>query len=125
MNLLAVLIAAVAALVISGVYYGALGARLAALSSAYADGAGRSPAATVPVELVRGAVLAVVVSVVVAPLTVTGALGSALLLWIGFPVVLLAGSVFHERVPWRLAAIHVGDWLLKLLAVALIVSVWP
>jgi hypothetical protein len=30
----------------------------------------------------------------------------------------------HERVPPKLAAIHVGDWLLKLLAVAVIVSAW-
>jgi hypothetical protein len=30
--------------------------------------------------------------------------------------------VLHERVPWRLAAVHAGDWLLKLVAVALIVG---
>ena len=37
-------------------------------------------------------------------------------------MILLAGSVLHERVPWRLAAVHAGDWLLKLVAVALIVG---
>jgi hypothetical protein len=26
--------------------------------------------------------------------------------------------------PWKLAALHGGDWLAKLLVVALIVSVW-
>ena len=36
-------------------------------------------------------------------------------LWAAFPVVLLAGSVVREKVPWRLAAIHGGDWLIKLL----------
>jgi hypothetical protein len=30
----------------------------------------------------------------------------------------------HEGTPWRLAAIHGGDWLAKLLVVAAIVSVW-
>jgi hypothetical protein len=40
-------------------------------------------------------------------------------------VILLSGSVFHENVPWKLAAIHVGDWLLKLVIMTVIVSVWP
>ena len=44
--------------------------------------------------------------------------------WVGFPVVLLAGSVLSENVPWRLAAIHAGDWLVKLLLVSCIVSFW-
>jgi hypothetical protein len=29
-----------------------------------------------------------------------------------------------ENAPWRLAAIHAGDWLAKLLVVAVIVSSW-
>jgi hypothetical protein len=29
-----------------------------------------------------------------------------------------------EKVPPKLAAIHAGDWLLKLLVIAVIVSVW-
>jgi hypothetical protein len=28
-----------------------------------------------------------------------------------------------ENVPWRLAALHAGDWLVKLLLVAVIVTV--
>ena len=36
-----------------------------------------------------------------------------------------AERVFHEKVPWQLAAIHAGDWLLKLLTVAAIVAAWP
>ncbi len=37
---------------------------------------------------------------------------------------LLAGSVIWENVPWKLAALHAGDWLVKLLVIAVIVSVW-
>ena len=55
---------------------------------------------------------------------VGGAVKLGLVLWIAFPVVLLAGSVVHENVPWRLAAIHSGDWLAKLLIISVIVSVW-
>ena len=36
--------------------------------------------------------------------------------------VLLAGSVAHEKVPWRLAAIHAGDWLVKLVLITGVVA---
>ncbi len=35
-----------------------------------------------------------------------------------------ARALMWERTPWRLAALHAGDWLVKLLVVAVIVSVW-
>ena len=41
---------------------------------------------------------------------------------VGLAQVLLTGSVVHEKVPWRLAAIHGGDWLLKLLLVSAVVA---
>ena len=47
-----------------------------------------------------------------------------LALWIGFSVVLWIGAMIHERTPWRLAAMHAGDWLIKLIAVGAIVAVW-
>lgn len=53
-----------------------------------------------------------------------GAVQLGAVLWIGFPVVLLVGSVIHENVPWKLAAIHAGDWLVKLVVIAVIVGVW-
>jgi hypothetical protein len=53
-----------------------------------------------------------------------GAVQLGLSLWIGFPLVLLVGSVIWENVPWRLASIHAGDWLVKLLIIAAIVLVW-
>jgi len=48
----------------------------------------------------------------------------ALVLWVAFPVILLTGSVFHERVPPLLASIHAGDWLLKLVVVSGVVAAW-
>ena len=87
----------------------------------------RPPALQAAVELLRNLVVAAVVAGLVARLELdnwTGAVPLGLALWIAFPVVLLAGSVFHENVPWRLAAIHAGDWLLKLLVIAVIVGLW-
>jgi hypothetical protein len=45
-------------------------------------------------------------------------------LWVGFPFVLLSGSVLWDNVDWRLATIHAGDWLLKLLVISLIVGLF-
>lgn len=46
-----------------------------------------------------------------------------LAIWLGFPVTLLAGSVLWENVAPKLAALHAGDWLIKLVAVAAIIAV--
>ena len=126
LNVLAVLLATVVAFVISGTYYTALGARLARLSPAYAEPGGLG-VVTIVLELVRSLVVAVVVAGLATGLGLDGlgqALRLALVLWVAFPVVLLLGSVIHERVPPLLAAIHSGDWFLKLAAVTSIVTVW-
>jgi hypothetical protein len=72
-------------------------------------------------------VLAYVLAYFVVRLGVTGwpsAIQFAVLAWIGFPVLLLAGSVMWENVPWKLAAIHAGDWFLKILLMVIILSRW-
>ncbi len=51
-----------------------------------------------------------------------GALRLGAGLWGAFPAVLLTGSVVHEKVPWQQAAIHAGDWLVKLLLVSTVVG---
>lgn len=126
-NPLAIGAATVVAFLSAFAYYAAFGRQLERLGSAAADRES-PPAWIVPVELVRGLVVAVVVAGLVAQLDISGWVAAAALglaLWVGFPAVLLTGSVLHERVPWRLAAIHAGDWLVKLLLVAAIIAVWP
>ncbi|MGE3286870.1 MAG: DUF1761 domain-containing protein [Pseudonocardia sp.] len=112
--------AAVVAFLLSGAYYLLVGRRLVALAPAYAHP--RPAALTAAVELARNVVLALVVTWLVSGTGIGGAMLTALALWVAFPVVLLAGAVFHERVPVALAAIHAGDWLVKLLAIAAIVT---
>ncbi|GAB3073241.1 DUF1761 domain-containing protein [Intrasporangium mesophilum] len=121
-----VLVATAAAFVASFVWYAAQGRRLAALSPAYAADA-RPAGAVVPLELLRTLAVVVAVSVLVTRIGIDSAAGGAalgVLLWVGFPLVILSGSVLHEKVPWRLAAIHVADWLAKLVIVATIVAAW-
>ena len=118
--------ASIAAFALGGTYYALLGEQLAAVSAA-AAASEQPPPWKLAVELLRCLVLAAVV----AGLAVRGEVdewsGGLLLgaaLWIGFPLVLWIGAVIHENTPWRLAAIHAGDWLVKLLVVGVIVSVW-
>jgi hypothetical protein len=53
------------------------------------------------------------------------AIGLGLWLWVGFPVVLLTGSILWQNVPWQLAAIHSGDWLIKLILIPVGITIWP
>jgi hypothetical protein len=127
-NYLAIAVAAVVAFVASTVWYIVVGKQYAEVSEAARASAGAKPPPwKVLVELVRSLILASVLAGFAANLDITtwtGALGLGLATWIGFPAVLLTGSVQWENVPWRLAAIHAGDWLVKLLLVSCIVSLW-
>jgi hypothetical protein len=52
-----------------------------------------------------------------------GGLTLAVVAWIGFPVILLTGSVIWDKAHLITAAIHAGDWLLKLLLIAVLLGV--
>ncbi|MGA2764047.1 MAG: DUF1761 domain-containing protein [Spirochaetia bacterium] len=128
-NFLAVLVAAVAAFIVSIVWYIVFNkARMRLLGM---DTGASSMRGTPPwkmlIEIARSFIVAYVLARIMAISGMTG-LGEALklgsLAWIGFPVMILAGSVQWEKVPWKLAAIHAGDWFLKLLVLTIILGVW-
>ena len=125
-EMLAVLVATAAAFVLGGTYYAVFGGGLAQVSEAAAADR-EMPPWTLAVEVARCLVLALVVAGLASQGRIdepAGGLVLGLCLWIGFPLVLFTGAVVHENTPWKLAAIHLGDWLVKLIAVALIVSAW-
>ncbi len=124
-NYLAVIVAAVAAFVVSAVWYIGFGNELAKLSAAYAD-TQSPPAWKMLAEFIRSLIVAYMLARFAMLLGVSnwkGALRLGAWTWV-FPAVILAGSVLHENVPWRLAAIHAGDWLIKLLVMSVIIGVW-
>ena len=126
LNYLAIAAAAVAAFILSAVWYGVFGRQLAKLNDAYA-GDQRMPAWKVLAELVRNLVVATALAGIIDRAGIGAVAGAAALgsvMWLAFPVVILAGSVIHENVPPKLAAIHAGDWLVKLTAIAVIVGGW-
>jgi hypothetical protein len=118
-EVLPILVATVAAFILSGTYYALLGNQLAANEP--------TPPWTIAAELLRSLILAAVVAGLAVQggiHDVAGGLALGVALWVGFPLLLWTGAIIHEKTPLRLAVIHGGDWLAKLLVVGVIVSVW-
>ncbi len=127
-NFLAPAVIAVIAFFASSIWYSPLlfGRQFLELSGATAS---PHPSALKALcELLRTFVLAYVIAWLVRRLNVTDWKSSLVLglwLWVGFPVILLTGSMLWENVPWQLAAIHSGDWLIKLLLIPVGLALWP
>src|ERR1700694_4592556 len=130
-NYLAVLVAAIVVFVLGWLWYSPFLFYKPLMRARGLDptaaAAGAMPAGKLVIELLRCFVLAYVIAHFVVLLGVSNwfiAAHFGLLLWIGFPVVLLVGSVLWEHVPVKVAAIHAGDWLVKLLVIPIILSAW-
>jgi hypothetical protein len=129
MNYLAVIVAAVVAFVASSLYYSVFGKALAALlpAGSVATDMRKVPAWKKAIEFVRGLVVSLVVAFFVERFGVAdweAALRLAFLVWVGFPFMILTGAVLWDNRPWKFAAIHSGDWLMKLVLMAVILGVW-
>ncbi|MET3806655.1 hypothetical protein ABIB25_003675 [Nakamurella sp. UYEF19] len=118
--------AAVAAFVFSSVYYAAATPlERRAVGEAALD-RGRPKPWKVLAELLRTAIVASAFAWIAdrgGDLDISHAIVLALIIWVGFPLVLLTGSVIWEKVHPATAAMHAGDWLLKLVLIAVIVGV--
>ena len=126
-NLVAVVAAVLAAFVMSTVWYIVFAKQRLKLSGAAAANMNRPQPLKMLGELIRTLLLAFVLAYLAVHTGVaglTGALRLGLVLWIGFPFVLLTGSIMWEDVPWKLAAIHAGDWLVKILLITVILGAW-
>lgn len=128
---LAIIVATVLAVAFSALYYFLLNKQVVALRATKLDKKEDVRTTVTPnkiiVELVRTFVLGLVIAYAIALLNllyVNQAILLAFWLWVGFPVVLLVGSVIHEHFPGRLAAIHAGDWLAKLLIFCVVLTFW-
>jgi hypothetical protein len=128
-NILAVVVAAIASFIGSVIWYASFGDAMARLQEAW-----RGAKAPVQPQVVQMAVffglqlvIAVAVAVLVDLTDTSGPLpaaGLGLLLWVGFCATQWAGSIAGEGVPPRLAAIHAGDWLAHLLIISIIIGIW-
>ena len=131
-NYWAVLVAAIVVFVLGWLWYSPQlfykpWMRARGLDPEAAMAGAKMPVGKLVIELVRCLVLAYIIAHFVAALGISNWLIAAhfgLLLWVAFPVVLLTGSVIWENIPVKVAAIHAGDWLVKLLVIPIILSVW-
>lgn len=126
-NFVAVVVAALAAFVASAVWYIVFGRELATVSAAFANGMQQRQPWKLLVVLVQSLVIALVLAYLlglIGKIGWLGALGVGVLLWIGLAAMQWVGSILWENVPLKMAAIHAGDWLVKLVLIAVIVGVW-
>ena len=130
-NYLAIAVATVLLFIISAVYYTVLNKKVMALRGIKPNKDGKFEGAMtsekVIVELLRTYILGLIIAYAIHYLAINDSVEAIYLafwLWIGFPVILLVGSVIHENYPKKLAAIHAGDWLIKLLIMTIILSTW-
>jgi hypothetical protein len=126
-NFLAVVVAAVAAFVASLVWYFVFGKELAKVSAAFAEGMQKPQPWKMLVVIGQSLVVALVLAYFIGLIGNVGWLGAlqvGILLWIGLSAVQWVGSIMWEKVPLKMAAIHAGDWLVKLVLIAVIVGVW-
>ena len=131
-NYLAVLVAAIVVFVLGWLWYSPLlfykpWMRARGLDPAAAMANAKMPAGKLVIELVRCFVLALLIAHLVEALDIHNWFTAAhfgLLLWTAFPVVLLTGLVLWENTPVKVAAIDAGDWLVKLLVIPIILSMW-
>lgn len=131
-NYLHVLVAAVVVFVLGWLWYSPLlffkpWMRLRGQDPVAAMQGAKMPGGKLVVELLRCLLLSYVIARFVALLGIASLMGAVhfgFMLWIGFPVIILTGSVLWENTPVGVAAIHAGDWLVKLLAIPIIVTLW-
>jgi len=131
-SFLPVLVAAVVVFVLGWFWYSPVlfykpWMRLRGLDPVAAMAGAKMPGGKLLVELVRCLLLAYVIARFVALLGISSwlmAVHFGFMVWIGFPVIILTGSVLWENTPWKVAAIHAGDWLVKLLVISVIVTLW-
>lgn len=125
-NYLAVLGCAVIGFIVSTVWYSVFSKQMAKLNKAYA-GATQPKPWQILIEFGRNILLAIVIATLfdyIGVLDWIAGVEFGLILWVGFPLILLAGSVMWEKVPVKLAIFHAGDWLIKLLLFSAILGTW-
>lgn len=126
-NVWAIVVAALVAFVASSIWYIVLGKELAMVSPAFAEGLQKRQPWKPLFVIAEHLVIALVLAYFIGRLGKVDWLGAVLigvLLWVGLSAMQLISSMVWEKVPLKLAAIHAGDWLVKLIIIAALVGVW-
>lgn len=126
-NLLAVITCTLLAFVLSSIWYIIFAKTRAKLLKQDVQKSRRPKPQNILLEFLRTFIVALVFAIILSELKDSSMQASILLalrLWLAFPFILLSGSVLWDKVPVKLAAIHVGDWFIKLMLIAIVVGAW-
>jgi hypothetical protein len=128
-NYWAVVVAAFAAFVMSSLYYSPLLLGNVWRAVDPVATAGMTPSIGKAIdEIARTVVITFVIASLMAMLgrsDVKSSVRLALWLWFGFSGMMWVGAIMWEKTAWQIAAIHSGDWLIKTVLIAGILSMWP
>jgi hypothetical protein len=86
-----------------------------------------TPAWTFVVAPLREIAVALVLAHLIVRLSISDVWQSvwlAVALWAAFHAVGMAGAVLWDTMPWRLGLVHAGDWLMKGVLMAALLTVW-
>ena len=126
-NYLAVVVAGIVAFVASAIWYIVFGKEMAKVSTAFAEQQQRPAPWKMGAVIVQSIVIAFVLAYIIARSGSTGWLDAAwigFILWLGLSAMQWVGSMLWENVPFKMALIHGGDWLLKMVLISIIVGIW-
>ena len=127
-NYWAIVVAGLAAFVMSSLYYSPLLLGNVWRAVDPVDKAGVTPSILKAVgELFRTIIITLVIARLMALIGGSdwkSAVCLALWLWLGFSGMMWVGAIMWEQTPWQIAAIHSGDWLVKTVLIASILSAW-
>jgi Protein of unknown function (DUF1761) len=128
-NYLAVVVAALANYIIGAIWYGAI------FGEAWKKMSGITDMKPTPQNIVLGMVSALVMSYVLAHAIVfasaymkasgvSAGLTGGFFNWLGFIATVTLGGVIYEKRPWKLWLLNNAYWLISLLVMGTILSMW-
>ena len=126
-NYLAVVVAGFVAFVASAIWYIIFGKEMAKVSPAFAEQQQKREPWKMGAVIAQSIVIAFVLAYIIARSGAINWLDAAwigFILWLGLSAMQWVGSMLWEKAPLKMALIHGGDWLLKMILISIIVGIW-
>ncbi len=125
-NYAAVIVTGFIAFILSGIWYSPM--MFGTIWTTYRNNAAPAfPQWTMIFAPLRELIASYVLAFLITRLEITrvkNAVNLMLLLWLAFHAVGMAGAILWDHMPWPLGAVHAGDWLMKMLFMAVVLTVW-
>ncbi len=125
-NYVSVIVTGFVAFFLSGIWYSPM--VFGSIWMKYrAGGPPEFPEWTMAFAPLRELIASYVIALLITRLSITtwkSAVTLILLLWLSFHAVGMAGAILWDHMAWQLGAVHAGDWLMKMLFMAIALFLW-